>query len=116
MKFFFFDTETTWTDPKTDRIIQFWYIFWEYDFKNDKFNEIRRTLQNIYIDEEIPLWASKVHWIYKEDLNWCWYFSDYVDDFLYYFKSADYIVGHNIEFDKNMFYSECKRLNIRLEV
>ena len=115
MKFFFFDTETTWTDPKTDRIIQFWYIFWEYDFKNDKFNEIRRTLQNIYIDEEIPLWASKVHWIYKEDLNWCWYFSDYVDDFLYYFKSADYIVGHNIEFDKNMFYSECERLNIKLD-
>lgn len=114
MKFFFFDTETTWKDPKNDRIIQLWYIFWNYDFETKKFNEIRRTLQNIYVDEDIPSDVSKIHWIYKEDLVWCWYFKDYVDDFLHYFKSADYIVGHNIEFDRGMFLGECGRLKIKL--
>ena len=66
MKLFFFDTETTWLNPETDRIIQFWAIFWTLDEETWIFHEERIINQYIKIDEEIPEQASNVHHIYKK--------------------------------------------------
>ena len=41
MKLFFFDTETTGLNPETDRIIQFWAIFWTLDEETWTFHEER---------------------------------------------------------------------------
>ena len=58
---FFFDTETTGTDPKVDRIIQFWWIWWEYDYEKNSFNETRRINQYINVSKKTPMKFGKTH-------------------------------------------------------
>ena len=112
MKLFFFDTETTWKFPEKDQIIQFWWIYWELDESTWIFNEIERVNQLIKPSVEIAEEASKVHWLYKEDLQDYENIDKYIYEFLSFIKKSDYVIGHNVEFDKNMIISETKRLNI----
>ena len=112
MKLFFFDTETTWVNPNTDRIIQLGWIFWEYDQDNKSFTELRRINQYINVDIPIPPEASNIHWIYNSDLINYWYIEDYIYQFIYYIEHADYVIWHNVDFDKNMLLSEISRCHI----
>ena len=109
MKLFFFDTETTGLRPETDRIIQFWAIFWTLDEKTGRFHEERIINQHIKIDEEIPQQASNVHHIYKKDLEPFGYIEDYIKEFVAYMTKADYLIGHNVEYDRRMFMGEIMR-------
>ena len=111
LKLFFFDTETTGIDSRKDYIIQFGGIFGEYDLDTQEFREIAVINQYINLPDsvQIPIWASKVHGIYKEDLVDYRQMSYYIEDFLEYMLKADFVIGHNVEFDKNMIIWEAKR-------
>ena len=109
MKLFFFDTETTGLNPETDRIIQFWAIFWTLDEETWIFHEERIINQYIKIDEEIPEQASNVHHIYKKDLEPFGYIQDYIKEFVAYMTKADYLIGHNVDYDRKMFMGEIMR-------
>ena len=111
LKLFFFDTKTTGIDPRKDYIIQFGGIFGEYDFDTQEFRELAVVNQYINLPEsvQIPIWASKVYGIYKEDLVGYRQMSYYIEDFLEYMLKADFVIGYNVEFDKNMIIWEARR-------
>ena len=111
LKLFFFDTETTGIDSRKDYIIQFGGIFGEYDLDTQEFREIAVINQYINLPDsvQIPIWASKVHGIYKEDLVSYRQMSYYIEDFLEYMLKVDFVIGHNVEFDKNMIIWEARR-------
>ena len=111
LKLFFFDTETTGIDSRKDYIIQFGGIFGEYDLDTQEFREIAVINQYINLPDsvQIQIWASKVHGIYKEDLVSYRQMSYYIEDFLEYMLKADFVIGHNVEFDKNMIIWEARR-------
>ena len=111
LKLFFFDTETTGIDSRKDYIIQFGGIFGEYNLDTQEFREIAVINQYINLPDsvQIPIWASKVHGIYKEDLVSYRQMSYYIEDFLEYMLKADFVIGHNVEFDKNMIIWEARR-------
>ncbi len=110
-KLFFFDTETTGIDSRKDYIIQFGGIFGEYNLDTQEFRELVVINQYINIPDsvQIPIWASKVHGIYKEDLVGYRQMSYYIEDFLEYMLKADFVISHNVEFDKNMIIWEARR-------
>lgn len=112
LKLFFFDTETTGTDPKVDRIIQFWWIWWEYDYEKNSFNETRRINQYVNVTKKIPEEVTKITWIENKDLEKYWYIQSYIEEFILLLKNATYVIWHNVEFDKNMIIEEAKRCNI----
>ena len=112
MKLFFFDTETTWVNPYFDRIIQFGGIFGEYDPENWTFTQRFELNQYINIPGNIPPEASRVHGIYKQDLESYGMMENYIMGFLWCLQEADFVIGHNVDFDKNMLKAEAKRLNI----
>ena len=116
MKVFIFDTETTWVMPWVDRIIQFGWIFWELNEETWEFEELYSLNQLVNIDERIPEWATAVHWITNEDLIWYDYIDRYIYKFLALVYEADYVVGHNIAFDRWMLLGEAKRLWIPFDV
>ena len=115
MKLFFFDTETTWTDEYIDQIIQFWGIFWEYNINTNEFKEIKTINQYINIKSKISPEAYAIHHISNNYLKKYNYIDHYILDFLQYFKEADIIIGHNVEFDRKMVKWECRRLWIDFE-
>ena len=112
MKLFFFDTETTWVNPYFDRIIQFGGIFGEYDAESWTFTQRFELNQYINIPGNIPPEASRVHGIYKQDLESYGMMENYIMGFLWCLQEADFVVGHNVDFDKNMLKAEAKSLNI----
>ncbi len=112
LKVFFFDTETTWKDPKNDQIIQFWWIFWTFKEWSKEFLEEARINQLIRPTKEISKEASEKHWIYKKDLENYWLIDEYIYEFLSFIKKADFVVWHNVEFDKSILIAETKRLGI----
>ena len=110
MKLFFFDTETTWTSPIRDRIIQFWGIFWDFNTETYEFIEEKEVNQLICVDKVIPEEAVAVHWIRNADLENYWYIDEYLQGFVDLINGADYVIGHNVFFDADMIRAEC-RLN-----
>ena len=112
MKLFFFDTETTGVNPYFDRIIQFGGIFGEYDPENETFTQRFEINQYINIPWNIPPEASKIHGIYKQDLENYAMMDSYIIGFLWCIQEADFVIGHNVDFDKNMLKAEAKRYNI----
>ena len=52
MKAFFFDTETTWLNDY-DQIVQFWWIFWNYNPETNVFIEERIINQHLNVHDEI---------------------------------------------------------------
>lgn len=115
MKLFFFDTETTWISPQYDQILQFWWIFWDYNQDTGNFKEIDRINQYVNVHVPISESASNIHHIYKKDLVWYKYIDAYINKFLSFFENADYVIWHNVNFDKNMVIWECKRLWIKFD-
>lgn len=107
MKLFFFDTETTWLNSN-DQVLQFWGIFWTFDWEN--FHEERRISQFINVTKEISPDAERVHGISKDKVKNFWYIEDYIDEILLYIKKADYIIWHNLDFDIKMLKQECNRI------
>ena len=112
MKLFFFDTETTGVNPYFDRIIQFGGIFGEYDPENETFTQRFEINQYINIPWNIPPEASKIHGIYKQDLENYAMMDSYIMGFLWCIQEADFVIGHNVDFDKNMLKAEAKRCHI----
>ena len=112
MKLFFFDTETTGVNPYFDRIIQFGGIFGEYDPENETFTQRFEINQYINIPWHISPEASKIHGIYKQDLENYAMMDSYIMGFLWCIQEADFVVGHNVDFDKNMLKAEAKRYHI----
>ena len=112
LRLFFFDTETTWKDPHVEQIIQFWWIYWVYNKNTWKFEEKDRINQLVRPTKKIPEEASKVHWLYNKDLEWYGLIGEYIYEFLSFIKKADFVVWHNIEYDKTILIAETKRLNI----
>ncbi len=115
MKLFFFDTETTWTDPNHDQILQFWWIFWNYNEVNWNFIEEESINQFINVHVPISESASNVHHIYKKDIEWFGYIDEYISKFLEYFKKSDVVIWHKVNFNKNMVIWECSRLWIEFD-
>lgn len=110
MKLFFFDTETTGTQPWVDYIIQLWGIFWEMNEEDYSFNEMYTINQPINVDIKIPEGATAIHGIRNEDLIWYEKIDRYIYKFLAILLEADYVIGHNIDFDKDMLIWEAQRL------
>ena len=109
MKAFFFDTETTWLQDY-DQIVQFWWIFWNYNPETNVFIEERRINQYLNVHAEISPKAYETHHLSKEFLSDYWYIDEYIDEILSYFELADIVIAHNAEFDRRMVVNECKRL------
>lgn len=107
MKLFFFDTETTGLDSD-DQILQFGGIYWSFDGK--EFTEERRINQYINVTKDIHPEAERVHGIKKNMIDKFWYIDEYIDEILWYIKKADYVIGHNLDFDIKMLKQECKRI------
>ena len=119
MRFLVFDTETTGL-PKTKyispttlhqwpHIVQFSYIIYDSslnDIVESKDYVIRRQ-ENMLIPEE----STKIHGITNEistkkgiPVN------EVLNEFFYYLRGVDKLIGHNIEFDINMIKVELLRL------
>ena len=109
MKAFFFDTETTWLKDY-DQIVQFWWIFWNYNPETNVFIEERRINQYLNVHAEISPKAYETHHLSKEFLSDYWYIDEYIWEILSYFELADIIIWHNVNFDRNKLVNECKRI------
>ena len=112
LKILFFDTETTWLSDDA-QIVQFWWIFWVLNW--DHFNEIDRISQYINCSVDIEPSAYQTHHISKSLLRDYHYLNYYIDDIMSYFKRADLIVWHNVEFDIKMMKRECRRLGVNFD-
>ena len=108
MKLFFFDTETTWTNPIRDRIIQFWGIFWEFNTGTCEFLEEKRVNQLFVLMKKIPEETVTVHWIRNKDLENYWYIDKYLQWFIDLINDADYVIRYNVYFDAEMIAAECR--------
>ena len=117
MKILVFDTETTGKIDKysdlseTERqphIVQFSYVIYDTD-KNNVFirDDIIKIPQNIVISPE----CVQIHGITQEKSQACGVMLYHVlRDFYTNVKEADYIIGHNLEFDVKMLIVEFHRL------
>ena len=112
MKLLFFDTETTSIKPGS--ICQLSYITVDADVKPQV-----TTGKNFFftVDEMDPS-AEEVHGFSLEklyDLSNGQYFEDLVLDFIQDFEDADFLIGHNVNFDIRFLKHElsmlCKDIN-----
>ena len=111
MKFLVFDTETTglpkskFISPSTlnlwPYIVQFSYIIYDSSLNDiiDSKDYIIKLPENITISEE----SSKIHGITNDISNEKGIsINEVLNEFFYYLRSVDKLIGHNIEFDINM--------------
>lgn len=111
MRFLVFDTETTglpqskFISPCTlhqwPHIVQFSYIIYDSSLNDiiDSKDYIIKLPENILITEE----STKIHSITNEISSKsiiC--INEVLNEFFYYLKGVDKLIGHNIEFDINM--------------
>lgn len=119
MRFLVFDTETTglpqtkFISPdlldKWPNIVQFSYIIYDSSLNDivESKNYIIKVSKNILIPEE----SSKIHGITNDISEKMGRPIDEVlNEFFYYFRGVDKLIGHNIEFDINMIKIELLRL------
>lgn len=119
MRFLVFDTETTglpqtkFISPSTlhqwPHIVQFSYVIYDSSLNDivESKDYIIHLQENILISEE----STKIHGITNEisakngiPIN------EALNEFFYYLRSVDRLIGHNIEFDINMIKVELLRL------
>lgn len=121
MKYLFFDTETTSLPKKYfdqtgkrktiwPHIVQLcWIILDDSDFSMQTHDYIIKLPYNVYVD---PVSESIHHithdMIRKYGKDPLTIFTTLKEDML----SVDYIIAHNLNFDKSVFVAECKRYNI----
>lgn len=96
MKMIFFDTETTGIKP--GNICQLSYILVDTSVK-----PTRTIGKNIFFTVEyVEPGAEKIHGFSAEalyELSNGQYFEDQLEEFLEDFKTADFLIGHNVNFD-----------------
>lgn len=112
MKLLIFDTETTSIKP--GHICQLSYIVIDASSKPQK-----TTGKNIFfaVDEMDPS-AEAIHGFSLEklyDLAEGLYFEDRIDEFLEDFAEADFVIGHNVNFDIRFLKHELEPLGIDYE-
>lgn len=96
MKLLFFDTETTSVKPGS--ICQLSYITVDASVKP----QVTTGKNFFFTVEEMDPGAQAVHGFSLEklyDLSKGQYFEDLVDEFINDFKEADFVIGHNVNFD-----------------
>ncbi len=116
MQIFVFDTETTGFVERDGPleiqpyIVQFSGILLE--LGDDKvLTEVDRIDQFVKPPISIPFGASQVHGIYDADVADKPMLSECIDRFLSYLNGADFVIGHNIEYDENVLNYELIRLH-----
>ncbi len=116
MQIFVFDTETTGFVEREGPleiqpyIVQFSGILLE--LSEDKIlTEIDRIDQYVKPPISIPFGSSQVHGIYDADVADKASISECMDRFLSYLNGADFVIGHNIEYDESVINYELERLN-----
>ncbi|AYD40400.1 3'-5' exonuclease [Clostridium fermenticellae] len=111
MKMIFFDTETTGIRP--GNICQLSYILVDTYTKPNK-----TTGNNIFFKVNyVEPGAEKIHGFSVETLNKLSHgknFKDQLDKFLYDFKNADILIGHNVNFDIKFLSTELKECSEQL--
>lgn len=116
MKVLVFDTETTglpkryakYTDThEWPHIIQISYLYYDTDTHDFRvLDHIIKLGRHVVVSEE----SVNIHKITKdismekgEDIK------DVLNEFIHLVKTVDYVIGHNLQFDKNMVIVECIR-------
>lgn len=114
MKITVWDTETTgfstkWGDlAQQPYIIQFAAIEWEYE--NGEYREIARHDIMIKPPISIPFGASQVNGIFDKDVADKLPMSAHMEDIIRILNRADFVAGHNIEYDEEILSYELERL------
>lgn len=117
MKIIVFDTETTWFINKKEienlevqpYMVQFAWIYWEI-LDDWSFKEIKRINRLVKPEILIPFGSSQIHHIYDIDVQNSPNISEVMDEFLEVLNWADFVVGHNVEYDEFIINTELKRL------
>jgi DNA polymerase III epsilon subunit-like protein len=119
MRFLVFDTETTglpqtrYISPDTlhqwPHIVQFSYVIYDSSLNDivESKDYIIKVPKGISISDD----SSKIHGItneisFKKGIQ----ISEVINEFFYYLRSSDKLIGHNIEFDINMIKIELLRI------
>ena len=112
------DTETTGLPPKN--VLPMHYELWPYIvqlsyvvFETDT-NELIESDHVLRVPCDIP--TTYIHGITKERSDAGEEFLDVYRQLDELMRTADIVVGHNLEFDLNMIHSECARRGIAYEV
>lgn len=111
-KILLFDTETTGVKAWDDRIVQFGAIFGSFDPTTWEFFIERTINQVINPRKEIPQVCIDIHGITNQFAERFDPMESYIKEFLAYFAKADYIVGHNIDYDMRMLLGEIGLCNV----
>lgn len=114
-KIIFFDTETTWFTPKSDRIIQFWAIYWSYNNETWQFFQERVINQYINPQRQIPKPSMDVRWIKQEFAEMFCTIDSYIKEFCAYIMKSDVIVWHNLGYDMSMLVWEIELLWLKYD-
>ena len=109
MKILFFDTETTgfpsnWPIESQPNIVQLAGMYKDQDVR-EEFDYLFKSLK------PIPKQTSDIHWITDDMVadRPLLYKDKFIVDFMRMMKSADIIVGHNVEYDFKMIFIEIER-------
>lgn len=123
-KILFFDTETTglvddFTPVENQpSMVQFGAILWEYEIDLVGEDVDFRILSEETIDllfkplKPIPQKLTDIHGISNAMVSDKPSFRSFSKEFVKMAREADHIVGHNVEFDKNMMFVELDRVYI----
>jgi DNA polymerase III epsilon subunit-like protein len=124
MKVIIFDTETTGLPERGAKLTELskWpYIIQLSWLEINILPKVSYNLENHYIkidkdvelsDESIKIHGIKRDKLEKEGKN----IKDVLTKILNSLKTTDYLVAHNLNFDKNMLNAECSRNNIELNL
>lgn len=118
MKILVYDTETTWFMNKKEidnldaqpYMVQFAGIMWEID-ADWNFTELKRINELVKPKIPIPYGSSQVHHIYDIDVKDKPQIEDKIDELVWYLNEADFVIGHNVEYDDFIMTTELKRVN-----
>lgn len=106
LRIFFFDTETASLQAQPGVVLQFWWLYGEYDLHKKDRHEIKKINQYINTNLSIDPGAEKVHGINKSMLKSYDYMDSYITEYVDYISNADIIVAHNLNFDWKMMEAE----------
>jgi DNA polymerase III epsilon subunit-like protein len=107
-----------WSE-KWNQIIQLSYILYNTDTNEflpvDKYAELPEELVEQFLgdpESHYTITDSLREYKKAKESNNIFSLNDVLHEFLHHFSSADLVVGHNVEYDKNMILSELMRLHL----
>ncbi len=101
------DTETTGTDPKDHKVIELAMVLYDLDTQA----KLGQLVERFNPERSISDAAMRIHGISFSDVEKCKKFGDHAEDIAKFMARADFMVGHNLEFDDNFLkaeFSACK--------